>query len=291
MKDKAKNVKGKSEIRNLKSEIPLIVVVNDDGIKSPGLRALARVLMDLGEVLIVAPRDQQTSAGRAFRGGGIAQPAHCEIDGKHVRAFAVAATPAVAVRYAVLLCADRPPALIVSGINYGENVGNGVTISGTVGAALEAASLGVPALAVSQSAHTMYHFSHSDAVNFAVAADWGKHLARRILERGMPRGADVVNLNLPEGAQPTTPWRWTRVSRLNYFRSIVKATRRGKSLKGYELALDLDSLERDSDVRAVLVDRVVSVSPLTFDLTARVSQKEQARWGKGHLVARSDWTV
>src|SRR5512137_648008 len=101
-----------------KSQIPLIVLVNDDGIKSPGLRAMAHALLDLGEVLIVAPLEQQTSTGRSFRGGGVAQPVHFEIEGKHVRAFGVAATPALAARYAVLICADRRPALIVSGINY-----------------------------------------------------------------------------------------------------------------------------------------------------------------------------
>jgi 5'-nucleotidase len=272
--------KDKSEIRNLKSEIPLIVLVNDDGIASPGLRALAEALRDLGELLIVAPRDQQTSRGRAFLGGGVAEPTEYRIDGKRVRAFAVAASPAMAVRYAVLIYAERRPALIVSGINYGENVGNGVTISGTVGAALEAASLGVPSLAVSRVVHTKYHFTHSNDIDFTAAAHFGKKFARRILERGMPRGADVVNVNVPENARPTTPWRWTRVSRYNYYRSIITQTPRGKTLDTYELCLDLETPEPDSDVRAVMIDHVVSVSLLTLDLTARVSAREKARWGK-----------
>ena len=266
--------------KSIKRKIPLIVLVNDDGIKSPGIKAMARALLGLGEVMIVAPRDQQTSTGRSMRGGGVPQPVHYEIEGKHLRAFAIAATPALAVRYAVLICADRPPALIVSGINYGENVGNGVTISGTVGATLEAASMGVPALAVSQSVHTKYHYSHSDKVDFAAAAEWGKRFAKQILERGMPRGADVINVNIPEGATSTTPWRWTRTSRHNYYRSIVRATARGKSITGYELMLDETLLEPDSDVRAVMLDRVVSVSCLTLDLTARVTQRERMRWGR-----------
>lgn len=265
---------------NAKRKTPLIVLVNDDGIKSPGIKAMARALLGLGEVLIVAPRDQQTSTGRSMRGGGIPQPVHYEIEGKHLRAFAVAATPALAVRYAVLICADRPPALIVSGINYGENVGNGVTISGTVGATLEAASMGVPALAVSQSVHTKYHYSHSNKVDFAVAAEWGKRFARKILERGLPRGADIINVNIPEGATLTTPWRWTRTSRYNYYRSIVRATSRGKSITGYALMLDKISPEPDSDVRAVMLDHVIAVSCLTLDLTARVTQRERMRWGR-----------
>ncbi|MCI0477858.1 MAG: 5'/3'-nucleotidase SurE [Anaerolineales bacterium] len=272
--------KDKSKIINRKSEIPLIVLVNDDGIQSPGLRALAEALRDLGELLIVAPRDQQTSRGRAFIGGGVAEPVDFPVDGKRVRAFAVAASPAMAVRYAVLVCAQRRPALIVSGINYGENVGNGVTISGTIGAALEAASMGFPVLAVSRVVHAKYHFTHSDEIDFAMAAHFGKKFARRILERGMPRGVDVVNVNVPENARATTPWRWTRVSRRNYYRSIIAQTPRGKSLDTYELCLDPETPEPDSDVRAVMIDHVVSVSPLTLDLTAHMMEKEKARWGK-----------
>lgn len=272
--------KGKSKIANRKSEIPLIVLVNDDGIKSPGLHALAEALRDLGELLIVAPRDQQTSMGRSFSGGGAAEPVEYRVDSRRVRAFAVATSPAMAVRYAVLVCAERRPALIVSGINYGENVGNGVTISGTVGAALEAANMRFPALAVSRVVRTKYHFTHSDEIDFTVAGYFAKKFARRILGRGMPRGADVVNVNVPENARTTTPWRWTRVSRQNYYRSVITQTPRGKSLDTYELCLNPETPEPDSDTRAVMIDHVVSVSPLSLDLTARVAEKEKARWGK-----------
>ena len=281
-------VKSRSAIGNRKhalrggegSKTPLIVLVNDDGIQSPGLRALAQALVNLGEVLIVAPRDQQTSTGRSFTGGGVAEPVEYHIDGKRVRAFAVAASPAMAARYAILVCAERRPALVVSGINYGENVGNGVTISGTIGAALEAASMGFPVLAASRVVHMKYHYTHSDEIDFTIAAHFARKFARRILEHGMPRGADVVNVNVPENARATTPWRWTHVSRTNYYRSVITQTPRGKSLDTYELCLDPETLEPDSDVRAVMIDHVVSVSPLTLDLTARIAGKEKARWSR-----------
>jgi 5'-nucleotidase len=272
--------KDKSNIGNRKSKIPLIVAVNDDGIKSPGLRAAVRTMMDIGEVLVVAPRDQQTAVGRAFIGGGIAQPIRSVADGKRVRAFAIATSPALAVRYAVLILADRKPALVVSGINYGENIGNSVTVSGTVGAAWEAASMGIPALAVSLVLDARYHYSYDDAIDFSAAAYFAQRFARRILLRGMPRRADIVNVNVPQNARKTTPWRWTRLARANYYRSLTKETLRGKYLDGYELALDIASPERDSDVRAAMMDHVVSVTPLTLDLTARVTAKEKARWGK-----------
>ncbi len=273
-------MKPKSEIGNRKSKIPLIVLTNDDGIRSPGLLALARAMMELGEVLIVAPHDQQTSMGRAFVGSGHVRPVDYRVDGKRLCAFAVAATPAIAVRNALILYTPRPPALVVSGINYGENVASGVTISGTVCAAIEAATLGAPALAVSQATPPQYHRSHSDSIDFGIAAFFAQQFARRILARGMPRGADVVNVNVPKGATPQTPWRWTRVSRINYFRSRVVDGKRGKLLRGYEVNLDRQTPERDSDVRAVMLDRRVSVSALSFDLTARVSAAEKARCGR-----------
>lgn len=258
----------------------MIVVTNDDGIRSPGLRALARAMAEIGEVLVFAPRHQQTSMGRAFTGSGRVTPMNYRLNGKRVRAFAISATPAIAVRNALILYAARKPALVVSGINYGENVGNGVTISGTVGAAIEAASLGFPALAVSLETPPELHTTHSNSVDFAMAAFFAKKFAQRILARGMPRGADVVKLDVPARARKSTPWRWTRVSRHPYFRSRVIETPRGKLLRGYELNLDHEEPEPDSDVRAVVMDGVVSVTPLTFDLTARVSAKERARWEK-----------
>ncbi len=257
---------------------PLIVLTNDDGIESPGLRAAVRAVLDLGELLVVAPREQQSSAGRAFYGRGRAHTVAYVVNRKHVRAFAVPASPAPTVRHAVLLLAGRKPALLISGINFGENVGNGVTISGTVGAAIEAANLGVPAMAVSLQTATEYHYTHSTAIDFSVAAHFTRQFARRVLARGLPPNMDVLNINVPQGARRSTPWRWTRVSRASYYRSRIEETRRGKRFTGYESNLDRESLERDSDIFALVFDRVVSLSPITFDLTARVTARELARW-------------
>lgn len=269
------------------SAIPLIVLTNDDGIRSPGLLAAVRAVMDLGKVLIVAPREQQSSAGRAFYGKGVARAVRYVVDGKRVRAFAVPTSPAIAVRHALLLLAPRQPALLISGINYGENIGNGVTISGTVGAALEAVNLGAPAIAVSVAAAVEYHLSHSSDIDFSVAARFTREFAQRVLTSGMPRGADVLNINVPQHVPASVKWRWTRVSRQAYFHSTIKETRRGKRFSGYDSTVDMETLERDSDIYAMLVDRVVSVSPLTLDLTARVGKKELARWGGRVRVAQN----
>ena len=253
---------------------PLILITNDDGVKSPGLLAAARALRGLGELVVVAPRQQQSSSGRAFYWNK--RPARQSIIqiGRHrIRAFAVDASPAVTMRYALLLAVPRKPALVVSGINYGENLGSGLTISGTVGAALEAAAEGVPALAVSLETAKEFHMTHSRTIDFSTAAHWTRWMAQRILAHAIPENAPLVNINVPSDATDETPWRVTRASHQAYFRSLVA---NGKFV-GYDVMVNPDTLERDSDIYAVRVDRVVSVTPLTFDLTAHVNFKTFAK--------------
>jgi 5'-nucleotidase len=257
---------------------PLIVLTNDDGIKSPGLRAAAEAVSDLGDVLIVAPRHQQSSMGRSFLGNGASRPYNYALNGKRVRAYSVTTSPAPTVRHALLLIARRRPSLLISGINYGENLGNGITISGTVGAALESANLGVPAIAISLATSIEHHLSYSHEVDFSIAARYVREFAEDILKRGLPNGVDLLNLNIPKDVPFDVGWRWTRVSRSSYFHSTIKKTPRGKKFTGYDVKVDFESLEDDSDIAAVLIDGVVSVSPVTLDLTARVPRSELTRW-------------
>lgn len=250
---------------------PLILITNDDGVESPGLAAAVRALRGLGELMIVAPRQQQSSKGRAFAWNQ--QPALYatrRVGNTRVRTIAVDASPAVCVRYALMLEAPRPPALLVSGINYGENLGSGLTISGTVGAALEAAADGVPALAVSLETDTSYHLSHSPDINFQSAAMWTRRLAQEMLTRNLGKLAPVVNVNVPCDATAQTKWRVTRASHQAYFRSTVENGR----LVGYDVDVNRDTLERDSDIYAIMVDRIVSVTPLTYDLTAHAALRQ-----------------
>ena len=119
---------------------PLILFTNDDGIDSPGLWAAVKAFEGLGDRLVVAPKEQQSGVGRSLanRDGdnsGRLYPIEAP-EGETWQAYTVDATPANTVLYGALEVADRCPALVVSGINYGENAGSGITISGTVGAAL-----------------------------------------------------------------------------------------------------------------------------------------------------------
>lgn len=255
----------------MKPEEKLILLTNDDGIKSPGLRAAAESLAALGWVTVVAPLHQWTGAGRSLTvsNGAIHVLSH-EVGGDHWDVYAVEGTPAQSVQHGVLELVPRVPDLVVSGINYGENVGTGVTISGTVGAALEAASMGIPALAISLETPKEYHTSYSTDIDFSTAAYFARKFAKILLEQKMPKDVDILKVDVPSKATVDTPWRVTRLSRQRYY-SSVKPKRDKLSDKGtIDYHRDIQpGLEPDSDI-AALMEQVVSVSPISIDMTSRL---------------------
>jgi 5'/3'-nucleotidase len=253
---------------------PQILLTNDDGIKSPGLWAAAAALSPLGYVHVAAPRDQSSGAGRSLpsTSDGIISTEQMTVNEKVWTVHSVGGTPAQAVLHAVLEIMPERPHLVVSGINYGENVGSGVTISGTVGAALEAAALGIPSLAVSLETEVGDHRSYSTQVDFSSAAHFAVYFARRLLEQPTPPDVHVLNVNVPCDVGPETAWQITRVSLQSYFEP-VPAERKSWSEPGpvgYRFAEPFKQDTPDSDVYVLRVKRMVSVTPLSLDLTSRV---------------------
>lgn len=254
---------------------PLILVTNDDGIRSPGLAAAVAALDGLGELLIVAPAGQQTSTGRSYplSSTGTVSEQTITVAGRDLRAYAVDGTPAQVVVMGLHRLAPRRPSLLVAGINYGENLGSGVTVSGTVGACLEGAAAFIPGLAVSTETAMEHHYNTVDGVDFTVARQWIRHFADRILRQGLPTGVDILKVDVPASATLQMPWRLTRLSRQRYYHPLFdqKTNPTETSYVGYTVQVDRDNLESDSDIHAFLVDRVVSVTPMTADLTAQVN--------------------
>lgn len=257
----------------MNNERPLILFTNDDGIASPGLWAVVEAFYDLGDVLVVAPREQQSGTGRSLpitSEGRILQEERL-IRGEKNTVYAVDGTPAQSVQHGVLELADRLPSLVVSGINYGENCGNGVTISGTVGATLEAASLGIPALAVSQATPKDLHLTYSPDVDFGVAAHFARKFGQWLIENDAPDDVDVLKLDVPLDATLETPWKMTRLSR----RRVYWPTRPERvalsdvGRMGYRFSYDPSQAEPDSDVYAVLHEKVISLTPMSLDMTSR----------------------
>ncbi len=258
-----------------------ILLTNDDGIDSPGLWAAAEALSSLGYIHVVAPREQYSGAGRSLpsTSDGVIQAHELRIHGQTWTAYSVGGSPAQAVLHGVLEIVPGKPALAVSGINYGENVGPGVTISGTVGAALEAASLGIPALAVSLETAPEHHRSYSREVDFDTAAHFTTLFARRLLGRAFPYDVHVIKVDVPSDATPETPWVLTRVARQRYYDPVVpkRASWDEPASVGYRRREGV-AYEPGSDVHALLVKRVVSVTPLSLDLTARVDFDSLQQW-------------
>ena len=253
---------------------PQILLTNDDGIESPGLWAAAEALSEIGYVWVAAPREQQSSTGRSMplSSDGRITVQQLQVNGQEWSVHAVGGTPAQTVQHGILEIMGQTPDLVVSGINYGLNLGMAVTISGTVGAALESASYGIPSLAVSLETPLDHFYTYSKEIDFSSAAYFTAKFGKDLLEGKMPKGVDLLKIEVPNDASPQTPWTWARMSLMRYY--VATAPERGSWDDDYKLGYypreDYTDFEPDSDVYAVHVDRKVAVTPLTLDMTAHV---------------------
>jgi 5'-nucleotidase len=251
-----------------------ILLTNDDGIQSPGLWAAAEALSDLGFVTVAAPREQSSGTGRSLpmSSDGIIRPESLRVRGKEWTVYAVGGTPAQAVLHGVLEIMPQKPHLVVSGINYGENVATGITISGTVGAAMEAASLGIPSLAASLETDRAHHLTYSKDVDFSIAGWFTAFFARMLLERKFPADVNLLKLDVPRSATRATPWQVTRLAHQRYFMPVKpkRTSWEQRAFVDYEEAANLESAAPDSDVYVLRVKKMVALTPLSLDFTARV---------------------
>lgn len=262
-----------------------ILLTNDDGIKSPGLWTAAEALSEIGHVTVVAPREQASGMGRSLpaTSDGIIQEERLQIKGQEWPVYAVGGTPAQAVLHGILEIMPQKPDLIVSGINYGSNMGTGITISGTVGAAMEAAALGFRALAVSLETAKEHHLTYSREVDFSGAAHFTLKLARLLLEKEPFPDVDLLKLDVPSDATPDTAWVLTRLAKQRYY-DPVAPERENWSVPGtvgYKEAPRFEEEVPDSDVFAVRQKRLVSVTPISLDMTSRVDLDELERFFRG----------
>ncbi len=163
-----------------------ILVTNDDGIFSEGLSALAEALAAIGEVTVVAPAAEQSASSHSLT---LTRPLRIR---KHdERRYSVDGTPTDCVVLALTKVLEgRRPDIVVSGINYGANLGDDVTYSGTVAGALEASIFKLPGIAVSLATRNQFEFTH--------AAAFAAELTSRVLKQGLPEGT-ILNVNVPPG--------------------------------------------------------------------------------------------
>jgi 5'-nucleotidase len=260
-----------------------ILLTNDDGIQSPGLWAAAEALDELGFVTVVAPRDQASGTGRSMPfdtyDGQIHQE-KLEVNGKDWIVHAVGGTPAMAVLFGVLELTPRKPDLVVSGINYGLNVGSGVTVSGTVGAAIEGAAAGIPSLAISLETGTKYHGSYSREIDFSVAGHFTRFFSHLLLSKKMPPDVQILKVEIPALATVDTPWQTTNLSRLRFYEPITSDQTIYQISEGigYGIASDWDQSPLGTDTHTVKNRKEISVTPLSLDLTSRTDLSELKKY-------------
>jgi 5'-nucleotidase len=182
----------------------------------------------------------------------------------------VNASPAQAVQHGIVELADRQPSLVASGINYGENVGVGVTGSGTVGAALEGASFGVPSLAISLEVDPSMHINNDPSVDFSAAIHFTHFFAQKWLSVQCPPDVDVLKIDVPMHATPETPWQLARLERARCFVPTAPLRRAlgDEGRLGYIFDRRI-GIDKDSDAAVVWSGRV-AVTPLQLDITSRV---------------------
>jgi 5'-nucleotidase len=245
--------------------MPRVLLTNDDGINAPGLKALAAELADFGTISIVAPSREQSGAAQSLT---LRQPIICHKLGE--REWAVDGTPADAVIVALHRLLPEPPDLVISGINYGANLGENVYYSGTVGAAREGALHHIPSLAVSLC-------SKAADLKFDTAARVARSAAEQVLNEGLPDQV-LLNINVPE------PWK----GGVRFTRQSKKITRNqlseGKDPRGrvyywlFEQRIDKD-VAPDSDYAAIFAG-AVSITPLHLDPTDTKSLNHLSHWAE-----------
>ena len=241
---------------------PVILVTNDDGIHAQGLHALADALVPLGDVFIIAPDREQSAVGHALT---LHRPLRVDKVGE--RRFAVNGTPSDCVNLGVLGLLPEPPVLVVSGINHGSNLGDDVTYSGTVSAAMEGTLLGVASMAVSQ--------AEGEAAGFEGAGRVAQLVAARLLVEGLP-AKTLLNVNVPRGE--VSGIRMTRLGHRVYREKVIEEVDpRGRPY--YWIGAGPPEWQEDeaSDIAAVHAG-LASVTPLHLDLTHFGALGRMAEW-------------
>ena len=256
-----------------------ILLTNDDGIDAPGIAALFEEVSSLADVTIVAPTTERSGIGHAISVFNDLTLTGRKRNGK-LWGYALEGTPADCVKFAIKNLMKKPPNLVLSGINHGQNTGNSILYSGTVAAAIEGTMYGFAAIAVSLAAW------EGETPHFDYAARFSANLARLILEKGLPNGV-LLNVNIPNIPE-------------NEIRGVV-ITRQGTSMfidhfehQGKRNGLSafrniggkmLPSEEGEALDDLVLKQNKISITPLHYDLTHHELRVELDQWMRQDIMS------
>lgn len=229
-----------------------ILITNDDGIHSPGLKALKEALAPLGKVVTVAPDRDNSAISHALTMNRPLRLTKLDED-----VYTLDGTPTDCVSIALGKVLDRLPDLLVSGINSGPNIGDDITYSGTVSAAIEGTMYAVSSMAVSMAGEPPLDYARAD--------DLVRELALRVIDQGLPANT-LMNVNLPADSK----FQGVRITRQGrrIWKQAVQEVRDPRGRVHYWIGGGTPLLDsgRDTDVRA-LGEGFVSISPIHLDLT------------------------
>jgi 5'/3'-nucleotidase len=243
-----------------------VLLTNDDGIQATGLGTMRRALLEVPgvELAVIAPDSNRSATARSITTREPLWVEEIEF-GDGTTGYATDGTPVDCVRFAALGLVEFEPELIVSGINHGSNLGDDITYSGTVAAALEGIVLGVPAIAVSQQSNKReLDFRLGREFDFETAATFVARMVEELESVPMPEGT-LLNVNVPAGEV-----NGARVCRLGrrVYRDELHLVEERASRRRYRIYGDDPDYEREDGTDfAAIADGCIAVTPLHFDLT------------------------
>lgn len=235
----------------------LILVCNDDGIFSPGIRALADVAKEFGQVAIIAPDRQQSAVGHSITVSDPLRVTPFKINSK-MTGQAVNGTPADCIKLGHDKLMSRKPDLVLSGINHGSNAGINIIYSGTVSAATEATILGYPAIAISCT-------EFSESADMSGSQEAARRAVRYVIKQGLPAGI-TLNVNAPAG--PLKGMRWARQANSRYVEEFEgRIDPHNKPYFWITGRLEILDEGEDLDLN-ILKKGYATITPIQYDLTA-----------------------
>jgi len=248
-----------------------ILISNDDGVNSSGILAAKRAVEKLGEVIVVAPATQQSGIGRALT---LFEPLRISQvnlnDGG--QGFSVSGTPSDSIVLAIFELMDDKPDIIISGINTGENIGKGeLTTSGTIAAAMEGASYGIPSIAISQQVlkgEIKFEEGHID-IDYSLSEKILHQITKKVLNKGLPNGVDLFNINVPFHTINEDILITKLGERMYNPRIETRLDPRGKSYYWID-GSPFKEHEKGTDGHALFIEKRPTLTPLSIDLSSNL---------------------
>ncbi len=250
---------------------PLILVTNDDGISAPGIRNLVESIVDLGDVVVVAPDSHQSGMGHAITISNILRMSPHEFGMPGVQAFKTTGTPVDCVKLAIYKILDRKPDVLVSGINHGSNASINVIYSGTMSAAVEGALEGIPSVGFSLC-------DFAEDADFSASRNVARTVTQKVLKHGTPTGT-CLNVNIPKVAPEDL--RGIKVCRqgAGHWADSFEEREAPGGRTYYWMTGNFTDVDKGEDTDEwALKHGYVSVVPVQYDMTAHHAMTELNQW-------------